>query len=316
MSFASTTKKELTQLESRPCCQLAELSAMVRLNGKIVESDGRPILDIATENAAIARRMYTLTRKLFGVHAEVLVRKKMRLKKNNVYMVRVPFRVQEILQQLKIAEIGVQYKQSIDPELIRKTCCKRAYLRGAFLAAGSVNDPESNSYHLEIAVDGEPFAQSLLQLLNEFELNAKLIERKKLFVVYLKEGDKIIEFLNIIGAHQALLHFEDVRILKGMRNQVNRLVNCETANLNKTIHAAVRQVENIRLVEQMIGLENLPPHLKEVAELRLKYPEINLKELGAMLPGNVSKSGVNHRLRKLEEMAEKLKEGFAWPKKL
>lgn len=315
MSFASQTKKELTQLETKTCCQKTELSALVRINGVVVVTGNRPILDIATENAAIARRMYTLTRKIFGVHAEVLVRKKMRLKKNNVYMVRVPFQAQEILRELKIVEIGVQYKQGIDPDLIAKPCCKRAYLRGAFLAAGSVNDPESNSYHLELAVNTQELAESLLQLLNEFQLNAKLIERKKVFVVYLKEGDKIIEFLNIIGAHQALLRFEDIRILKGMRNQVNRLVNCETANLNKTIHAAVRQIENIRLVEQRIGLENLPPHLKEVAELRLKYPDINLKELGSMLTGNVSKSGVNHRLRKLEEMAEKLREGFAWPKK-
>ncbi|MFC4768360.1 DNA-binding protein WhiA [Effusibacillus consociatus] len=315
MSFASQTKKELTQLETKGCCQKAELSGMVRINGTVVEVNNRPILDVATENAAIARRMYSLLRKIFGVHAEVLVRKKMRLKKNNVYMVRVPFQVPEILTQLKIVEIGVQYKQGIDSELVAKSCCKRAYLRGAFLAAGSVNDPESNSYHLEIAVNSDEMAKSLLLLLNEFYLNAKLIERKKVFVVYLKEGDKIIEFLNIIGAHQALLHFEDVRILKGMRNQVNRLVNCETANLNKTIHAAVRQIENIRLVEQIVGLENLPPHLKEVAELRLKYPEINLKELGSMLTGNVSKSGVNHRLRKLEEMADKLREGIVWPKK-
>ncbi|GAX90790.1 DNA-binding protein WhiA [Effusibacillus lacus] len=314
MSFASRTKKELTQLETKACCQKAELSAMVHLNSTVVEASGRPILDISTENAAIARRIYTLVRKIFGVHAEVLVRKKMRLKKNNVYMVRIPFQVGEILRQLKIVEIGVQYKQNIDPELIAKPCCKRAYLRGAFLAAGSVNDPESNSYHLELSLDGEALAKSLLNLLNEFRLNGKMIERKKVFVLYLKEGDKIIEFLNIIGAHQALLRFEDVRILKDMRNQVNRLVNCETANLNKTIHAAVRQIENIRLVEQLIGLDKLPPHLKEVAELRLKYPDINLKELGSMLAGNVSKSGVNHRLRKLEDMAEKLREGIVWPK--
>ncbi|BCJ87947.1 DNA-binding protein WhiA [Effusibacillus dendaii] len=308
MSFASRTKKELTQLETKVCCQKAELSAMVRLNGQLSEGR-RPVLDISTENAAIARRIYTLMRKMFDVHAEVLVRKKMRLKKNNIYMVRVPFRVQEILSELKIAENGVKYKQGIDQELFAKSCCKRSYLRGAFLAAGSVNDPESNSYHLEIALNSSMYAHSLLELVNEFDLHAKLIERKRVHVVYIKEGEKIIEFLNIIGAHQALLRFEDVRILKGMRNQVNRLVNCETANLNKTIHAAVRQIENIRLVEQQIGLGNLPPHLKEVAELRLKYPDINLKELGSMLAGNVSKSGVNHRLRKLEQMAEKLREG-------
>jgi cell division protein WhiA len=308
MSFAARTKKELTQLESKACCKRSELAAMIRMNGVIVKSDKRVCLDVTTENAAIARRMYTLLRTIFDAHVEVLVRKKMRLKKNNVYMVRVPFGVQKILKDLKIVDDHLQFVAGIDEDLIRKACCKRSYLRGAFLAGGSVNDPEGSSYHLEIASFDHDHSRALCDLTNQFGLNAKLIERKKGWVMYLKEGEKIIEFLNIVGAHQALLRFEDVRILKGMRNQVNRIVNCETANLNKTIHAAVRQIENIRLLEREIGLNNLPPKLREVAEMRLKYPEINLKELGQMLPGTVSKSGVNHRLRKLDELAEKIKQ--------
>jgi cell division protein WhiA len=223
-------------------------------------------------------------------------------------MVRVPYGVQEILQDLRIVDGNLQFIAGIDKELIKKACCKRSYLRGAFLAGGSVNDPEGSSYHLEIASFDYDHSLALCELTNQFGLNAKLIERKKGWVMYLKEGEKIIEFLNIVGAHQALLRFEDVRILKGMRNQVNRIVNCETANLNKTIQAAVRQIENIRLLERVVGLNNLPPKLREVAEMRLKYPEINLKELGQMLPGTVSKSGVNHRLRKLDELAEKIKQ--------
>jgi DNA-binding protein WhiA len=308
MSFAARTKKELTQLESKPCCKRAELAAMIRMNGVIVKSDQRVCLDVTTENAAIARRIYTLLRTLFQAHVEVLVRKKMRLKKNNVYMVRVPYGVREILQDLRIVDGNLQFIAGIDKELIKKACCKRSYLRGAFLAGGSVNDPEGSSYHLEIASFDYDHSLALCELTNQFGLNAKLIERKKGWVMYLKEGEKIIEFLNIVGAHQALLRFEDVRILKGMRNQVNRIVNCETANLNKTIQAAVRQIENIRLLERVVGLNNLPPKLREVAEMRLKYPEINLKELGQMLPGTVSKSGVNHRLRKLDELAEKIKQ--------
>jgi DNA-binding protein WhiA len=309
VSFAARTKKELTLTEFKNCCKRAELAAMIRMNGTVLIANKRFSLDVTTENAAIARRMYTLLKELYGVHAELLVRKKMRLKKNNIYMMRVPFQVQEILQDLYIANENLNFVAGINPELVQKSCCKRSYLRGAFLAGGSVNDPEGSSYHLEISSTDMQHSEALLDLINRYGLNAKMIDRKKSYVVYLKEVEKIIEFLNIIGAHQALLKFEDIRIVKGMRNQVNRLVNCETANLNKTIEASVRQIENIKLLEKTVGLDNLPPKLREVAVMRLKFPDINLKELGEMLPGKVSKSGVNHRLRKLDEMAERMKDG-------
>lgn len=306
MSFAAQTKKELTMVTSPPCCSKAELSALIRMNGTVQLSGQKVILDISTENAAIARRIYTLLKTNYQVHTELLVRKKMRLKKNNVYIVRVPMRVKGILEDLRIVQEGFQFIDGIDQTLIHKTCCKRAYLRGAFLAGGSVNNPEGSSYHLEIASMYEAHSQALCDLANNYNLNARFIERKKGYVFYLKEGEKIIEFLNIIGAHQALLKFEDVRILRDMRNSVNRLVNCETANLNKTIGAAVKQIENIRLLDKEIGLDKLPAKLKEVAEVRLQHPDMNLKEVGQML-GGVSKSGVNHRLRKINEMAEKLR---------
>lgn len=175
------------------------------------------------------------------------------------------------------------------------------------MAGGSVNNPEGSSYHLEIASMYEAHCRALCELANTFHLNSRCIERKKGYVLYIKEGEKIIEMLNIIGAHQALLKFEDVRIMRDMRNSVNRIVNCETANLNKTIGAAVRQIENIKLLEEKVGLENLPEKLKEVAYIRLQYPDMNLKEVGEMLKGKVSKSGVNHRLRKIDELAEKLR---------
>jgi conserved hypothetical protein len=291
MSFAAQTKKELTMIESAPCCELAELSALIRMNGTVQVSNRKVVLDVSTENAAIARRIFTLLKRRFGVQAELLVRKKMRLKKNNVYIVRIPSMVEEILSKLSIA------------------CCKRAYLRGAFLAGGSVNDPEGSSYHLEIATQYEEHCRALVELANKYRLNARCIERKKGFIFYIKEGEKIIELLGIIGAHQALFKFEDVRIMRDMRNSVNRIVNCETANLNKTIGAAVRQIDNIKLLQKVIGLENLPEKLREVAEVRLAHPEINLKEVGDLLKGNVSKSGVNHRLRKIDELAEKIRNG-------
>ncbi|MFS0724699.1 DNA-binding protein WhiA [Paenibacillus sp. 1P07SE] len=309
MSFAAQTKKELTMVETDACCERAELSALIRMNGSVNVANRKVILDVSTENAAIARRIYTLIKKLFAVHTELLVRKKMRLKKNNVYIVRVPLRAQEILQELRIVSEGFMFNQGIDKDMIRKSCCKRSYLRGAFLAGGSVNNPEGSSYHLEIACMYEEHCKAMVQLANRFSLNARCIERKKGFIFYIKEGEKIIELLNMIGAHQALFKFEDVRIMRDMRNSVNRIVNCETANLNKTIGAAVRQIDNIRLIEREMGLDTLPEKLQEVARIRLQHPDINLKEVGDLLKGKVSKSGVNHRLRKLDELAEKIRNG-------
>ncbi|GFN33709.1 DNA-binding protein WhiA [Paenibacillus xylaniclasticus] len=307
MSFAAQTKKELTMIETDECCEKAELSALIRMNGSVSLSNRKVILDISTENAAIARRIYSLIKKRFDVHTELLVRKKMRLKKNNVYIVRIPGKVQEILKELCIVSEGFLFQQGIDKEIIKKPCCKRSYLRGAFLAGGSVNNPEGSSYHLEIASLYEEHCQALAELANKFDLNARCIERKKGFIFYIKEGEKIIEMLNIIGAHQALFKFEDVRIMRDMRNSVNRIVNCETANLNKTIGAAVRQIDNIKLLQKEVGLESLPEKLREVAEIRLMHPDMNLTEVGELLKGKVSKSGVNHRLRKIDELAEKIR---------
>ncbi|WP_141505282.1 DNA-binding protein WhiA [Paenibacillus luteus] len=307
MSFAAQTKKELTLIEADSCCEVAELSALIRMNGSVSVSSRKVVLDISTENAAIARRIYSLLKKHYEVHVELLVRKKMRLKKNNVYIVRIPAGVQEILSELKIVSEGFMFNLGIDKEIIRKPCCKRSYLRGAFLAGGSVNNPEGSSYHLEISSMYQEHCESLVDLANKFDLNARCIERKKGFIFYIKEGEKIIELLNIIGAHQALFKFEDVRIMRDMRNSVNRIVNCETANLNKTIGAAFRQIENIKLLQREVGLDSLPDKLKEVAEIRLQHPDMNLTEVGEMLKGKVSKSGVNHRLRKIDELAEKIR---------
>ncbi|GAF13991.1 cytoplasmic protein [Bacillus sp. JCM 19046] len=311
MSFAANAKKELTQLEITPCCSKAELSALIRMNGSLALNNQQISLDVSTENAAIARRIYTLIKYVYPtIHIELLVRKKMRLKKNNVYLVRISKDARTLLKDLAILDDPFQFIRSISPEMIKKPCCKRAYLRGAFLAGGSINHPETSSYHLEIFSLYEEHNQAICELMNEFSLSAKTLERKKGFITYLKESEKITEFLNIIGAHQALLYFEDVRILKDMRNSVNRLVNCETANLNKTVGAALRQVENIRYIEKEIGLEQLPPKLMEVAILRVNHQDVTLKELGEMMTGaKVSKSGINHRLRKIDEFADKLRNG-------
>ncbi|PDD75215.1 DNA-binding protein WhiA [Listeria monocytogenes] len=310
MSFASETKKELTHMDVSDSDAKVELAAFIRMNGAISFSSQLVIMDVQTENAAIARRMYQLLKDLYEVPIELLVRRKMKLKKNNVYIVRLKSGTREILEDLRILEPPMTFTKSIDRGFVKKRSAKRAYLRGAFLASGSVNNPETSSYHLEIFSVYEEHNEAICALMNQFDLNARTLERKNGFITYLKEAEKITEFLSIIGATSALLHFEDVRIMRDMRNSVNRLVNCETANLNKTINAAVRQIDNIKYIQSTVGLEALPERLREIAALRIANEDVTLKELGEMLTtGQVSKSGINHRLRKLDQIAERLRSG-------
>lgn len=309
MSFASEMKNELTRIEVDEENAKAELSALIRMNGALSLSNQQFVINVQTENATTARRIYSLIKKVFNVEVELLVRKKMKLKKNNIYICRIKVRAREILDELGILKSGV-FTHEIDEALIHDDEMRRSYLRGAFLAGGSVNNPETSSYHLEIFSLYEDHSEGITQLMNKYELNAKHHERKKGSIAYLKEAEKISNFLSLIGGYQALLKFEDVRIVRDMRNSVNRLVNCETANLNKTVSAAMKHVESIRLIDQEIGLDNLPERLREIAKLRVEHQEVSLKELGEMMTsGNISKSGVNHRLRKLNEMADKLRTG-------
>ncbi|GGK01346.1 putative sporulation transcription regulator WhiA [Lentibacillus kapialis] len=308
MSFASEIKKELTGIELDSCCKNAELAALIRMNGVVSKSVNKYTLDVQTENAAIARRIYTLIKSQYAFSIELLVRKKMKLKKNNVYIVRIKEDVQDLLADLHIVR-NSSIIRTIPEHYYAKDCCKRSYLRGAFLAGGSINNPETSSYHLEIFNSYQDHNDSLCELLNEFDLKARHLERKTGYITYLKEAEKITDFLSIIGAHNAVFKFEDVRIVRDMRNSVNRLVNCETANMNKTIGAAFRQIENIKLIEETVGLEALPEKLREVAALRVQHQDISLKELGELVSGGkISKSGINHRLKKIDEFAEKLHE--------
>lgn len=309
MSFASEMKNELTRIEVDTCCMKSELSALIKMNGALSHSNGQWVINIQTENAAIARRIFSLIRTTYGVEIELLVRKKMKLKKNNVYISRIKKESKKVLEDLGIMRDGL-LEHAISEDIKEKECCIRSYLRGAFLAGGSVNNPETSAYHLEIFSLYEEHAKNLTELMNGYELNAKFIERKRGYITYLKEAEKIAEFLSLIGGYQALLKFEDIRIVRDMRNSVNRLVNCETANLNKTISAAMRQVENINFIASEIGLEELPERLREIARLRVEHQEVSLKELGEMMStGPISKSGVNHRLRKLDKIADQMRSG-------
>lgn len=309
MSFASEIKKELTSIEVGECCTKAELAALIRMNGSI-SIYKKYTLDVQTENAAIARRIYTLIKSIYPYPIELLVRRKMKLKKNNIYIVRVVKGVEQLLSELNILQGRFEFVRTISDDIYKKECCRKAYLRGAFLASGSVNNPETSSYHLEIYNNYKEHNEALCELLNSFGLRARELERRNGYITYIKEAEKITEFLIIIGAHNALFKFEDVRIVRDMRNSVNRLVNCETANLNKTIGAAFRHIESIKLIDQTIGIDALPERLQEIASLRVEHQEASLKELGEMVNGaKISKSGVNHRLKKIDEIAEKIRNG-------
>ncbi|WP_025730320.1 DNA-binding protein WhiA [Atopobacter phocae] len=307
MSFASETKNELTRLPVHPAHAKAELAAIIRMNGAISLYNGQFILNVQTENAAIARRLYSLIQDVFQIDSELLVRRKMKLKKNNVYIVRVTSQASMILSELDIMD-GMQINHHIPEHLRNDPELRRSYLRGAFLATGSINNPESSSYHLEIYSNYETHSEELKQLLDLYEFKARTIERRNGSIVYIKEAEKIGDFLALIGAINARLMFENIRIVRDLRNSANRLVNCEVANLNKVAKAAAQQIQNIQLIDETIGIDQLPLRLQQMAKIRLAEPDMTLTELGQYIEdGPISKSGINHRLRKLNEWADKIR---------
>lgn len=315
MSFSLKVKNEVCRTSEISKEEVsAQLSAIMKASGTLGFGFNRSVtFKIVTENPSIARWVFRVLKDYFEIHSKLLVKKSNSLKKNNIYMVLIPedADVRGLLQCLGILEkddyFNINY--GLPTEILKDEDCKRAYIRGAFLGGGSISNPEK-TYHLEFVTHDEEYANALSKLINSYKLNSKVIQRKNSFVIYVKEGEQIVDLLNIIGAHNALLELENIRIMKEMRNNVNRIVNCETANLSKTVNAAVRQVESINLIQSEIGLDRLPKNLKEVARLRLEYPDESLKELGAMLNPPVGKSGINHRLRRIEKIADELrKEG-------
>ena len=318
LSFSSTVKNELCRVENtNNCCLVSELAAVICINGTVGSSPGGGYnIRLTTENAAFARRVFSTIKKICSINPEVSIRRSRKLKKHVSFILLITHAAGSsgMLEQAGVSVIpggsGGNNDTAPHPVLtcgginLDKQCCKKAFLRGAFLASGSISDPEK-TYHLEIISHTREQALHLTEILESFGLRSKIIKRKGYYVVYLKEGESIVDFLNITGAHNALLRLENVRILKDMRNSVNRIVNCETANLGKTVNASLRHVENIRFIAENMGFDKLPPGLREIAELRLEYTDASLTELGQMLSPPLGKSGVNHRLRKLDMVAEK-----------
>ena len=304
MSFSSEVKEELEkQISKSRHCQLAELAAIIGYTGRMAVRDGGYRLEIMAEHPGLSKKCYTLLKKAFDISAE--------LSGQNSCMLTVWEQedIQRILMALKFLRPSgtlLPFKTAIDGMLVQKSCCKRAFLRGTFLAAGSISDPHK-SYHFEIVCTTIEQAMQLRDEIVDFGLDAKIVERKKHYVVYLKEGAQIVDMLNVMEAHVSLMNLENVRIIKEMRNSVNRQVNCETANINKTVSAAVKQIEDIEYIRDKTGFEELPDNLRDMALVRLEHPDAPLKELGEYLNPPVGKSGVNHRLRKISMIAENMR---------
>ena len=314
MSFSSHIKEELSrQLSPARHCQIAEISAILSLCGRIqISGDDRYSIKIHTENVTVARKCFTLLKKTFNIGTDISIRRNSHLGKNRIYSVCVK-QHEDALRVLKATkllsedgEIG-ENLSVVGNVVVQNPFCRRAFLRGAFLASGSISDPEK-FYHLEIVCATEAKAKQIRSIMATFNMEAKIVIRKRYFVVYIKEGNQIVDMLNVMEAHLSLMEFENIRILKEMRGNVNRQVNCETANINKTVSAALKQVDDIVYIRDTIGFESLPPGLLQIARARLEKPEATLKELGEDLEPPVGKSGVNHRLRKLCDMAQRLRE--------
>ncbi len=314
MSFSSKVKEELSrQLSPARHCQIAEIAAILSLCGRIqISENNRYRVKIHTENEAVARKYFTLLRKTFNIRIDVSIRQGIGNHKNRTCTVAVTHHedAMRVLQAVKLIDPYGEIEENLSLAqnvVLMQNCCKRAFIRGAFLAAGSISDPEK-FYHFEIACATEAKAKQIQGLILSMGIEAKIVLRKKYFVVYIKEGNLIVDILNVMEAPVALMELENIRILKEMRGSVNRQVNCETANINKTVSAAVKQMEDIIYIRDTAGFDSLPDNLREIAELRLARPEATLKELGEALDPPVGKSGVNHRLRKLGNMAELLRQ--------
>ena len=285
MSFSSDVKDELNNIVGQARhCQLAELAAIVHFAGRNGKSS--KAFDVPVENEHASRKCFTLLQKTFNINS-------------------VNHNVRQALK-IETDENGSMVTEcAVDGRLLLKDCCRRAFLRGAFLASGSVSDP-SKGYHLEFVCRSDEQAEQLKSVMSDYGIEAHTVMRKKHLIVYIKEGEAIVDLLNLMGAHISLMNLENTRILKEISNSVNRRVNCEAANIAKTINAASKQSEAIEYIRDHHGFAGLPEKLREIAEVRLENPEASLKELGEMLDPPVGKSGVNHRLRQLNEFAESL----------
>lgn len=306
MSFTTSVKSEVAQNELKPCCEKAQCSALIKMCSSLNINSQGMYLTIQSESAPTAKKILKLLKENYQIHSELSVLKKMNLKKNNIYVLRIYDHTQDILNDLEIMDKN-GLRSHPTAKLLSKECCARAFLAGAFLAGGSVNSPNKTNYHLEIATSDENLAKFIQKQMERFYLPAKIIARRNQHVVYLKSSEKIADFLKCIEATTSVFEFEDVRIQRDFMNSLTRLDNCDFANEMKTLAAGRKQCEDIEYLENYGALEFLPTKIQQVALLRKKYPEASLNELCTHYEEEyyeaISKSGMRHRLNKMSEIA-------------
>lgn len=304
MTFTSTIKEEVTKLEGNRLEYIAELSAILRNNAKINDD-----IIITVENNAVARRIFKLIKQIYDVTPAITVRKRYNFNTNLSYILKIKHKKEIILKDLSII-IDNTYQDIPKSYIINDEECLRAYLRGLLISTGSINDPKTSRYHLEFIVDTIEYATFISNLLNKFRLNSKTIKREKNYMVYIKEAEKISDFLRVINAYEGVMYFEDIRIYRDHKNMTNRLNNCEQANIDKIFLTASNQLKDIEKLRTYDLLDVLDQKLKVVVEYRTKYPESSLQELSEIMSEElgytITKSGLNHRFRKIKEMVSHL----------
>lgn len=311
MSFAKDVKKELVNLELTDCCLKAQLSSLIMLNANIILSNKGFKIEYRTTSLSITRLLVSAFKRLYQVNAEILVKKRDKLDYRNVYYVVLNDSDAKILIDLSILDNNKQFNLVIPKDIISCNDCINAFLRGAFLARGSINDPHQSNYHLEIVTNNEKESNFIIELLENYNLDAKFVHRPKGYVVYLKKSEHIGDFLRIIGATNALFAFEDARIKRDLNNSINRIINCDLANSTRTLQTAQKQLESIKIIEEQLGYEELSTRLMEAIILRTTFPESSLAELSEasfeLIGRHISKSGLNHCFRSINELADKIK---------
>ena len=300
MSFTGIVKSEISKLETIEAENISELSAIIKNIGIVTD-----YIKITTENASVARRIFKLLKETFFISPKIIVRKGYNFNKNYIYILEIHHSVKKIVDELEInCNIPKKYMYSDDS-------LTRAYLRGVFLSCGSINDPKKSRYHLEFIVDNEEYAEFISNLLNHYHFNSKVIRRETKYMIYMKEAEKIGDFLRYMQAIQAVFYYEDIRIYRDHKNMTNRLNNCEQANVDKIIETANKQIKDIEKIKENELLDVLDDKTKETITYRLKYPETSLLELSEIISletGNkITKSGLYHRFNKIKELAEKIK---------
>ena len=314
MSFTSKVKTELAdRISNAKNCRVAEIAALISMCGNVSidEFDNYKVY-IQTDTEVTAKKFRELLWKTFHIDTDVEEKDKQLSHSKKTFIVEIK-KTQDALTVLSATKIMNDQKEIEEQmdinknEIIKKDCCKRAYLRGAFLSSGSISDPEK-SYHFEIKCTNENKANQIVDILKSFDVDAKIIERKGRFVVYLKDSEKVVDALNIMEAPVALLEVETIKVDKEMNNMVNRQMNCDLANTNKTVNAAQRVIEDIEYIDEEVGLSYLPEKLQQIARIRMENPEASLQDIGDMMVPALGKSGVNHRLRKISEIAQNLRD--------